>query len=139
MKVAIVYEHSELAHALTRDFESRFAAIGWEVMTDYKNQEDIEQAGWILPMLEQLRRADLIVRVQTEEGVRHLRDGTSYKGLSEELAFLSTSHKPLVSTVAEPWVNMPPKQFAEAFDELVESLLYSWGGHEAVAEWRDKS
>ena len=78
-------------------------------------------------MLEELRQADLIVRVQTEDGVRGLRTGKRHQGLGEELAFLSTSGKPMVHTIVEPWVNMTAEQFDEAFDELVETLLYMQG------------
>ena len=138
MTVAIVYEHRESAFALTLEFERRFVAIGWKVTADYKNQSQIRRVGWILPMLEELRQADLIVRVQTEDGVRGLRTGKRHQGLGEELAFLSTSGKPMVHTIVEPWVNMTAEQFDEAFDELVETLLYMQGGHEAVRKWRDK-
>ena len=137
--VAIIYEHSNPALALTLEFEKRFLAIGWCVNADYKNQPQSERVGWILPMLESLRQADLVVRIQTEKGVLGLRTGTDHPGLGEEMAFLSTSSKPMVSTVVESWVNMTTEQFDKAFDELVENLLYLRGGGEAVWNWRQNA
>jgi hypothetical protein len=126
MRIGIIYEHTSDVTRLVLAFDTLFTARGWQVETDYRNQETISQAGWFLPMLGTLQQCDVYLCVETIAGVE-ARSAGKTRGLTDELAFLSTSGKPMARTLADAWFTMSPEQLEFSFNQIVDDLVYRLG------------